>query len=263
MNLKINGFQLKMIGIVLMVFDHIHQMFATNGVPMCFTMLGRPVAVIFIFMSVEGYVHTRNKIKYMTHLLIAFMVMSFTSNIVTSAFPSDVVLMNSIFGTLFLSVLAMYATEKMIVGIKTRHTKSIITSALIITYFAASSMTILSVISSENPSIELLRILMYLPTMITVEASPFVLLAVLLYLARNNRKVQFLLIASVSLLSTGFNFTDLFTTNIQWMMIFAIIPIALYDGTKGPSMKYFFYVFYPIHIYVLYILSYFYQLYIN
>lgn len=38
------GFQIKMLGIVLMVLDHVHQMFAPLGIPEWFTMLGRAVA---------------------------------------------------------------------------------------------------------------------------------------------------------------------------------------------------------------------------
>ncbi|WP_243431748.1 TraX family protein [Clostridium botulinum] len=40
-------------------------------------------------------------------------------------------------------------------------------------------------------------------------------------------------------------------------MIFSIIQISLYNGKKGKSNKYLFYIYYPLHIYTLYLISYF------
>lgn len=45
----LTAFHLKIFGITLMVFDHVHQMFYFAVIPMWFTMLGRIVAPIFIF----------------------------------------------------------------------------------------------------------------------------------------------------------------------------------------------------------------------
>ncbi|RHW65167.1 conjugal transfer protein TraX, partial [Clostridium botulinum] len=50
----LTGFQLKLIGLFLMIFDHIHEMFGfTNNIPVAFNWVGRIVAPIFIFMTVQ------------------------------------------------------------------------------------------------------------------------------------------------------------------------------------------------------------------
>ena len=54
-------------------------------------------------------------------------------------------------------------------------------------------------------------------------------------------------------LSGGWNF--LFGIPIQDAGIFAILPIALYNGRKGRSTGYFFYMYYPVHLLILYGLS--------
>ena len=35
----------------------------------------------------------------------------------------------------------------------------------------------------------------------------------------------------------------------------AAVPVALYNGKRGMKMKYFFYVFYPLHLFLLYVVS--------
>lgn len=54
-------FDLKIIGIVLMFIDHIHQMFVPMGAPDWLDWFGRPVATLFFFVSVVGFTHTRDK----------------------------------------------------------------------------------------------------------------------------------------------------------------------------------------------------------
>ncbi len=43
---------------------------------------------------------------------------------------------------------------------------------------------------------------------------------------------------------------------IQHLSLFALVPLALYDGTRGRyPLKYFFYVFYPLHLIILQLIA--------
>lgn len=43
---------------------------------------------------------------------------------------------------------------------------------------------------------------------------------------------------------------------IQWMQVFALPFILMYNGKRGKNIKYFFYVFYPLHVWILFIIGY-------
>lgn len=77
-----------------------------------------------------------------------------------------------------------------------------------------------------------------------------VLLGLILYIFRNNRKIQFLATLIAGLLSF---YVD--KSGIQWMMIFLIIPLYFYNGGRGKGNKNFFYIFYHVHIYLIYIIA--------
>lgn len=46
----------------------------------------------------------------------------------------------------------------------------------------------------------------------------------------------------------------LYGVGIQAYASLAAVPMLLYNGKKGPSLKYFFYVFYPLHLLILYLI---------
>lgn len=46
----------------------------------------------------------------------------------------------------------------------------------------------------------------------------------------------------------------LYGISIQSYASLAALPMMLYNGRKGPSLKYFFYVFYPLHLLILYLI---------
>lgn len=55
-------------------------------------------------------------------------------------------------------------------------------------------------------------------------------------------------------LAGGALWNFLWNNPIQEYGVFSVIPLALYNGERGRSMKYFFYVFYPLHLMILFLI---------
>lgn len=95
-----------------MFIDHVHEMFNGIGIPNWVDWFGRPVATIFFFLSVEGFIHTHNQKRYLSRLLVGFWVMQIGSLIVQHFFKlGSFGLINNIFGDLFIGVLTMYGLQ--------------------------------------------------------------------------------------------------------------------------------------------------------
>lgn len=253
----LTAFQLKILGIILMVCDHIHQMFALEGAPIWLTMIGRIVAPVFLFLSAEGFHYTRNKLAYLRNLLVGFWIMSVIQQVLSRLVPNDeIVLMNNIFGTLFIAVLLMYAVDLLKTGLATKSTKTWISGLAIILGVIGYGFGLMLLF--ENPDLVMIAVYgsMIIPNIVFVEGGfLMVLLALFFYLFRGKKSLQLLALAIVALISTGFSFQDLFLSNFQWMMLFAAIPLYFYNGQEGRKMKWFFYFFYPAHLVILYLLA--------
>ncbi|MHC5217881.1 TraX family protein [Enterococcus sp. LJL128] len=249
-------FDLKILGIILMFIDHIHEMFALMGAPDWIDWFGRPVATLFFFVSAEGFSHTRNKQKYLQRLLIGFWVMGAGNFVIQRLFPlGDMGLVNNIFADLFVAVLAMYGTDLIKEGYFKKNIHKFALGLLCMLLPILLSGIALLLMSNPATIVPGISIGLVFPTLIFTENFIMVYLATLLYLLRNKRVLQCVAIAAVSLLFAASNLQELFTANTQWMMIFSIIPIALYNGERGKGMKQFFYVFYPAHIWLLYLFA--------
>lgn len=253
----LSGAHIKIIGVIMMVFDHLYYMFNLNGVPAWFHWIGRPVAPMFLFICAEGFAHTRSRKRYLLRLLAGFEFMNVASTALGFALPNEnVILIFSIFGSLFFAALYMLFVDMLHDGIKTKKAgKTALALLCMIVPLAYSFLTLklLSMQELEIPRWLHLSLFYLIPNIMVVEGSfLWPLVGVLFYLLRRRQILQ--IIPPVL-----FGIVYLIAGSIEWLAIFAAIPVLLYNGSRGRGGKYFFYIFYPAHIYVFYIIAYFVQ----
>ncbi|MEY8463284.1 TraX family protein [Streptococcus merionis] len=268
----LTGFQLKYLALICMVLDHIHYFFDYTGkIPLLFSQVGRIAAPLFLFCIVEGFIYTRNRKRYFLRIyslailmgLIHFGFYNFLSPLVRKDgfFPQNMML--SSFAILIVALQ----------GIDWLKQKQ---------YWQGSIAVLLSVglpflfaplyqiaMSSENAalsfSLNLLNFTLF-PTWSSIADGGIytLIVGVSLYLCRRHRIGQLVTFVMLSLLVNlgipallGFTFTwqGLIDQLYEWMGVFAVIPMALYNGEKGQGNKSLFYWFYPVHIYLLYAVS--------
>lgn len=252
----LTGFQLKIIGLLFMIFDHIGEFFSyTGAIPLAFNWVGRIVAPIFIFMTVEGYIHTRSKKKYMFRLYMGSLIMNIGNYFIPKYFQrtDSIAIMNNIFATLFMIIVYLCIIEFITKGFKEKSIIRIFIGGLL--FLLPIALSIFFMLNIEN----FLYLIFIIPTPLFVEGGPiFIGIGIIMYLLIGDKKKLLIAYMAISLaiIFTGeISIQGLFFNNFQWMMVFATPLLYLYNGKRGKGMKYLFYVFYPAHIYIFYILS--------
>jgi hypothetical protein len=175
--------------------------------------IGRISFPIFCFLLVEGFYHTKNIKKYSFRLLL----FSFLSEIPFDlAFHQKVFAFESqnVFFTLFLGLMALILIKK-----------------------------------CRYVEIKLAGLcgLMFLAYFLRTDYEHYgIMLIIIFYLFREKIMLK-------SALLFGVTFGCYGVMHIQSIAGVAALPIALYNGKKGAGMKYFFYIFYPAHFLLLYL----------
>lgn len=247
----LNGFQLKLIAIVFMLLDHINTYFGRElHFPLWFSFLGRFVAPLFVFLLVEGFFHTKNRRKYLERLGIGAAVMMISNilhNIWTKAYLDpltggfswwNLISGQNILLTLFLLFAFLWLLDSKQLGLKR--------------YFFLL-LLILPILMSEG-GIYLLPILLI--CYFFYQQKQRICIGITIF------SLLLLIQAVLSFTQTPdpvFTFYQHITFDNEFMMVGVVPFILLYNGLRGGSgsrfQQYFFYIFYPLHLWIIYLIQ--------
>lgn len=198
-------------------------MFEGMGVPLWLTMLGRLVFPIFLFLAADSFHYTHDRLAYLRRLLYMSWFMTIGNTIIGNELIQGL-------GLFLFPILSSIPIVVLAGILETPHANPIVVQIVAF-------------------------ILSLVPSIIMVEGGfVMVILGLLFYIFRTNRMAQIIVLAVISVIAHLFD-----PTGVQWMMVFAAIPMYFYNGERGSGNKNFFYIFYPAHIYLLWILASFFR----
>jgi hypothetical protein len=250
----LSGTAVKIIGIVLMTIDHFHQMFAFQGAPDWLSWFGRPVAAMFVFLCAEGFYYTRSRKRYLLRLLAGFLFMSLMNQLLSSFMRmEEIVLINNIFGALFMAAFYMWMIELFREGLRGKNRNAVLLAVGGMILPLIAGLALILALGAKNEAA--VMILLFIPNPVSAEGGfVLIIMGILFYFLRNHRLVQ---VGVLLLIGAFLWYTSRNSAGFQWLMIAAAVPLLLYNGKRGRGNTYFFYVFYPAHIYLFYVIAWF------
>lgn len=227
MQLKFNSFHLKLFAVLFMIVDHIAYYMISPDIPIYTIMriVGRLAAPIFWFCFVEGYKRTKNKTKYKLRLLISASIMSVGNMTLHCLLNTDrlSLLKPNMFLSFFMCALLVDTIQQCIKSKRRWQSLLLFVLSIIIVLFIGQHC----------------------------EYSYFIICFVLLYHFIQNDVIKNLFyILTMTALSILLN------APLQIFAIGSVLFFATYNNTKPKhNWKYFFYLFYPLHIWILIVIA--------
>ncbi|WP_270470776.1 TraX family protein [Hungatella hathewayi] len=238
-------FALKITALILMFLDHTGLYF--EGAPVWFRWLGRASYPLFLFSMVWGYHYTRNRKKYLLRLYLMSIFMTGFMYFIKIRFNAVVDYgYHNIFLSMFLVGVLISTIE---LFIKDRKKGGILIGVIVLVqilyYMLPRFFPFLRSLSGDT-------LTGVIPNLAMNEYGlEFVALGVLMYFLKEQKDV----FTAVYLIFCICQFSEEMLavgTATQWLMVLALPFMLSYNNQKGPGLKYFFYVFYPAHTFLLF-----------
>jgi len=226
-----NSFTLKIIACFSMLMDHLG--YVIIGSTSFLNCIGRLAFPIFAFQLTEGFAHTKNLKKYFLRLLIFACLSQIPFMLFTSIFTQEIII-NIIFVLLFgLLFMTVYDKYNKILGFVFGIILAVLANLLNFDYgwYSIAIIMIFHIFRRHK----ILMSLSFIIATFTKYIVPIVDLGI-------------------------FTLLNLFTTINLYSLLcistcLSLIFIFFYNNKKGPDSKYFLYVFYPVHLIMLYLLN--------
>lgn len=252
----LDGFQLKLIALIIMTIDHIYYFGSSlTDMPEIMTLIGRIAAPIFVFFVTEGFAHTHSRGRYLLRLYVCGVLMQFGNLLVNRFFPlpDGAIVINGIFTTMAVIVIYLWWFENMRKAWR-EHRRgcavlyALAMAALFLTFLPISMLAQVSPLATRAAII-------FVPSPIFCEGSVLiVLIGIGFYYCWNSKRAiaifYTVFLCAVLALQCLFSFDWTVVLSVFFMWL-ALPFILLYNGERGRGMKYLFYIYYPAHVYIL------------
>ncbi|MBQ8166927.1 MAG: hypothetical protein IJZ96_07810 [Lachnospiraceae bacterium] len=233
----LNTFWLKLIAIICMTIDHVGACLGISYINgsnylsnfmdyETYTLLrtiGRLAFPIFCYMIVEGFFYTRSVLNYTVRLLIFALISQIPFSLMLYREPFLFSEGLNVYFTLSIGLIAIAGIDYFLQMSK----KGDIPKPI---FVLLSAVIIISATTFAD-------------TIKTDYAGYGVLVILIFYIFKDKPLLTFLALYLA---------TYHMSNNMEMYALYALIPILLHNHKKGPSMKYFFYAYYPAHMLVLY-----------
>ena len=247
MNIKfLNGNGVKLLAAVLMVVDHIGMVFFPDVIWL--RAIGRISLPLFAYMFAEGCRYTKNKFNHLVLLLSVAVICQIAIFLATGGLSMCILV------TFSLSTLIIYSLQHLKRTLFLSHSPLscvLATAGFLGMVFLTFLLCNIEEINGIPFSIEY----GFWGCMLPVFASVFdfsCLPGVPSLKKFENRYVSLACFAVGLIILCAFH-----SGTLQWFSLIALIPLLLYNGQRGKlKLKYFFYIFYPAHLGLFYLISY-------